>query len=147
MGQNLECVLAFKQDYFYHFTSKNMTLFFIQSTTVNSHNFNFPSLEELHFSLTFIMNPFLTFMHLINFTLLDFSKITGVGSHSFLQGIFPTQGLNPGLLLCRQILYHLSYQGSPKLGHNSTVLIYQDLRSYKKGRERERDLTHMEAKP
>ena len=27
--------------------------------------------------------------------------------------IFPTQGLNPGLLHCRQILYHLSHQGSP----------------------------------
>ena len=35
-------------------------------------------------------------------------------SHSFLQGIFPTQGLNPGLLHCRQILYCLSHQGSPK---------------------------------
>ena len=33
---------------------------------------------------------------------------TGVGSHSLLQGIFPTQGLNPGLLYCRQILYYLS---------------------------------------
>ena len=40
-------------------------------------------------------------------------KNTGVGSHSLLQGIFPTQGLNPGLLPCRQILYHLSHQGSP----------------------------------
>ena len=39
-------------------------------------------------------------------------KNTGVGSHSFLQGIFPTQGLNLGLLHCRQILYHLSHQGS-----------------------------------
>ena len=29
------------------------------------------------------------------------------------QGIFPTQGSNPGLLNCRQILYHLSHQGSP----------------------------------
>ena len=29
------------------------------------------------------------------------------------QGIFPTQGLNPGLPRCRQILYHLSHQGSP----------------------------------
>ena len=38
---------------------------------------------------------------------------TGVGSHSFLQGIFPTQRLNPGLLHCRQILYQLSHQGSP----------------------------------
>ena len=40
-------------------------------------------------------------------------KNTGVGCHSLLQGIFPTQGLNPGLLHCRKILYHLSYQWSP----------------------------------
>ena len=39
----------------------------------------------------------------------------GVGSLSLLQGIFPTQGSNPGLLHCRQILYQLSYQGSPQL--------------------------------
>ena len=32
---------------------------------------------------------------------------TGVGSLSLLQGIFPTQGLNPGLLHCRQILSQL----------------------------------------
>ena len=36
-------------------------------------------------------------------------KGTGVGCHFLLQGIFPTQGLNPGLLNCRQILYQLSY--------------------------------------
>ena len=40
---------------------------------------------------------------------------TGVGSLSFLQGIFPTQGLNPGLLHCRWILYQLSHQGSPRI--------------------------------
>ena len=40
-------------------------------------------------------------------------KNTGVGSHAPFQGIFPTQGSNPGLLHWRQILYHLSYQGSP----------------------------------
>ena len=39
-------------------------------------------------------------------------KSTGVGCHCLLQGIFPTQGSNPGLLHCRQILYHLSYGGS-----------------------------------
>ena len=38
---------------------------------------------------------------------------TGVGSLSLLQGIFPTQGWNPGLLHCRQVLYQLSHQGSP----------------------------------
>ena len=41
-------------------------------------------------------------------------KDAGVGCHFLLQGIFPTQGSNPGLLHCRQILYQLSYKGSPK---------------------------------
>ena len=40
---------------------------------------------------------------------------TRVGSCSLLQGIFPTQGSNPGLLPCRQILHQLSYQGSPRI--------------------------------
>ena len=40
---------------------------------------------------------------------------TGVGSLSFLQRIFPIQGLNPGLPHCRWILYQLSRQGSPKI--------------------------------
>ena len=43
------------------------------------------------------------------------SKNTGVDCHSLLQGIFLTQGLNPGLLHCRQILYHLSHQGNPSM--------------------------------
>ena len=44
---------------------------------------------------------------------MEFSRPeTGVGSHSLLQGIFPTQESNQGLLRCRQILYLLSYQGS-----------------------------------
>ena len=38
---------------------------------------------------------------------------TGVGSCSLLQGIFPTQGSNPGLPHCRKIVYQLSHQGSP----------------------------------
>ena len=36
-----------------------------------------------------------------------------VGCHALLQGIFPTQGLNPGLPHCKQILHRLSHQGSP----------------------------------
>ena len=39
----------------------------------------------------------------------------GVGSLSLLQGIFPTQGSNPGLSHCIQILYHLSHKGSPRI--------------------------------
>ena len=42
---------------------------------------------------------------------------TGVGSLSLLQGIFPTQGSNPGSIHphCRWILYQLSHQGSPRI--------------------------------
>ena len=39
-------------------------------------------------------------------------KNTRVGCRALLQGIFSTQGWNPGLLHCRQILCHLSHQGS-----------------------------------
>ena len=44
---------------------------------------------------------------------------TGVGSHTLLQGIFPTQGSNPGPPHCRQIPYQLSRQGSPEPLPNS----------------------------
>ena len=40
---------------------------------------------------------------------------TGVGSLSLLQGIFPTQGSNPGLPRCRRILYQLSHRESPHI--------------------------------
>ena len=40
-------------------------------------------------------------------------KNTGVGCYIFLQGIFPTQGLNPGPQHCRQILYSLRHQRRP----------------------------------
>ena len=40
-------------------------------------------------------------------------KNIGMSSHSLFQGIFPTQGLNPGFLHCRQILCHLSHQRIP----------------------------------
>ena len=43
------------------------------------------------------------------------SKNTGLGSLSLLQGIFPTQGSNPGLPHYRWILYCLSHQGSPRI--------------------------------
>ena len=46
---------------------------------------------------------------------LDFpGKNIGVGCHALLQGMFPAQESNLGLLHCRQILYQLSHQGKPK---------------------------------
>ena len=38
---------------------------------------------------------------------------TGVGSLSLLQGIFTTQGSNPGLPHCRWIFYQQNHKGSP----------------------------------
>ena len=53
---------------------------------------------------------------------------TGVGSLSLLQGIFTTQGLNPGLPHCRQTLYQLSHKGSPiKLGRRENLLQPEEL--------------------
>ena len=47
---------------------------------------------------------------------MEFSRQnTRVDSLFLLQGIFPNQGLNPGLLYCRQILYQLSHKGSPRI--------------------------------
>ena len=47
---------------------------------------------------------------------------TGVGSLSLLQGIFPTQGWNPGLPHCRWILYQLSHRGSLREARKNTAL-------------------------
>ena len=46
-----------------------------------------------------------------------------VGCHSLLRGIFPTQGINLGLLRCRRILYHLSHRGFSL----SEVYLFYDL--------------------
>ena len=59
-------------------------------------------------------------------------KNTGVGCHALLQGIFQTQESNPGLLHCRQILYRLNHQGSPKeailkMGPNRCTHPHQEL--------------------
>ena len=43
-------------------------------------------------------------------------KKTGVGCYFLFQEIFLTQGSNMRLLRCRQILYLLSYEGSPVSG-------------------------------
>ena len=51
---------------------------------------------------------------------------TGVGSLFLLQVIFPIQGLNPGLLHCRWILYQLSHKGSPS--NEIRPIIYEFLK-------------------
>ena len=58
------------------------------------------------------------------------ARILEWGSLSLLQGIFPTQGSNPGLPHCRWILYQLSHKGSPSLQDN---LLYIHMRVGGKG--------------
>ena len=47
---------------------------------------------------------------------------TRVGSLSLLQGIYPAQGLNPGLPHCRRILYQLGHKGSPDASKIQIIL-------------------------
>ena len=55
-------------------------------------------------------------------------KNSGVSSLSLLQGIFPTQESNWGLLHCRWILYQLSYEGSPTV-HSAAAAAAKSLQS------------------
>jgi len=63
---------------------------------------------------------------------------TGVGSLSLFQGIFPTQGLNPGLPHCRWILYQLSHKGSPWLVGREKYVIEELFDGIEPGRDLKR---------
>ena len=73
-------------------------------------------------------------------------KNTRVGCHFLLQGIFPTQALNPGLLHCRQILYQLSHQGNPNKVMRMMLIQYDSSPYKKKQRDTEtyKENTHDE---
>ena len=73
------------------------------------------SSSKLLFSSTYFRVLQLNYTWTVYHPLNSLGKNTEVGSLSLLQGIFPTQGSNPGLLHCRQILYQLSHQGSPRI--------------------------------
>ena len=62
---------------------------------------------------------------------------TGVGGLSLLQGIFPTQGSNPGFTHCRWILYQLSHKGSPKWCLGQDFLFFFLIASFIRGKEEE----------
>ena len=57
-------------------------------------------------------------------------KSTGVGYHFLLQGIFPTQGSNPGVPLCRWILYQLSHKGSPRIWRILVAYLFSSVFSW-----------------
>ena len=68
-------------------------------------------------------------------------KNTRVGCHALLQGFLPTQGSNPGLSHCRQILYCVSHQGSPldflkkHLRFRNSPLLQQSFKVFRENRQ------------
>ena len=61
----------------------------------------------------------------------SYGRTTKVGSNSFLQVIFPMQESNLGRLHCRQILYQLSHQESPKVDlEEGRLIIYPGFTEY-----------------
>ena len=81
--------------------------FFLLLSHPGSHSFNHESESESHSVVSNSLWP-----HGLHSPWNSPGRNTGVGSLSLLQGIFPTQGSNPGLLHCRQIFYQLSHKGS-----------------------------------
>ena len=71
--------------------------------------------EVTRLDATILVFWMLSLSQLFPWTINSPGQNTGVGSLSFLQGIFPTQGLNPGLLHSRWILYQLSHKESPRI--------------------------------
>ena len=73
-------------------------------------------------SLKYRVFPFINIIYMFKYFLVDVTRF-----YSLLQGIFSTQGSNPNLLHCRQILYHLSHQGSPRfyyINKNVQFMLY-----------------------
>ena len=101
--------------------AKLRSLCFASKQSKNHKNF-----EWVTISLVFITQPCPTFCDPMDCSppvssvhgILQ-AKKTGVSSCSLLQGIFPTQEWNLGLLHCKQILYHLSHKG--RLGINYLI--------------------------
>ena len=73
----------------------------------------FPLLSLPFFSQLFVRPPQTAILLFCRSTFMEKTGETGslTSLVSLLQGIFPTQGLNPGLQYCMRILYQLSYQG------------------------------------
>ena len=84
-------------------------------------NLSNPTQPDSHLDLVYISSSS-AFLHVSFKNKFYDSFFTGVGSHSLLQGIFPSQGSKPALPHCRQILYHLSYMEDPKVAQSCPTL-------------------------
>ena len=102
------CIIHFKQ-YFQITLSKTCVYFQVTLEKSLSLHLVIHTLAKVCIIKIFNLPSLLCFNLHANLT----GKKTRVGSPSLLQRIFPTQGLNQGLLHCRRILYCLSHRGVP----------------------------------
>ena len=110
-------LISFRMDWF--------DLLVVQGTLLQHHSSKASVLRRSAFFMVQLSHPYITTqktMALIRRTFVGKvisllfnipGQNTGVDSFSLLQGIFPTQGSNPGLPQCRWILYQLRHKGSP----------------------------------
>ena len=104
LSEEFICLSKYKRELKLEFQSWKVSLRAFHSSPFKKNN--------SHLLLTVIYGPdiVLNSLHALS---------TGVGCHFPLQGIFPTQESNLGLPHCKQILYHLSHQGSPLIPHHN----------------------------
>ena len=106
---------------FFHKIQKNQNKLFCQPNTCITESLCYILETSTHCYSTIKMTKLVTWSCLTlcnpmdcsppDFSVPGILKNTGVGCHSLLQEIFPTQKWNPGLPHCRHFLYHLSHQG------------------------------------
>ena len=95
----------------YSWDSRNLLIFMYICSSVNTSRLSLKGKVKLLGHVLLFATPWTVAYQVLHPWGLP-GKSTEVGRHFLLQGIFPTQGSNPGLLHCRQTLYRLSHQGS-----------------------------------
>ena len=85
--------------------------------------------QPKYWSFSFSISPSNEYSGSLNIPWNSLDQNAGVGSLSLLQGIFPTQGSNPGLPHCRQILNQLSHKGNPGASFRLYHINYENIYS------------------
>ena len=85
--------------------------------------------QPKYWSFSFSISPSNEYSGSLNSPWNSLGQNAGVGSLSLLQGIFPTQGSNPGLPHCRQILNQLSHKGNPEASFRLYHINYENIYS------------------
>ena len=99
-----------------HFTSLHLFTYFENSNSSINNRYTVPVCAKSLQSCTALCDPMDCSPPGFSVHGIFQARVLELGCHFLLQGIFPTQGSNPGLLQCKQTLYPLSHQGSTEDG-------------------------------